>query len=156
MHATASPSLVSNPPRPLAPRGVLTREHAPAEAASPAVFPLTPYERGVPRLRGANAVVPSLWAVEVANILLAGERRGRLTAAHTATFLRSLEALPIAVDQTTASRARGPVLDLARAQHVIAYDACYLDLALQLSLPIATQDAQLRTAASRVGAAPMS
>jgi len=31
------------------------------------------------------------------------------------------------------------------------YDAAYLDLALRLGLPLATQDDALRTAASRVG-----
>lgn len=118
---------------------------------------VTPYTEGVlDQLRLESAFVPSLWPVEMANILLAGERRGRLTAARRAAFLRSLGALPITVDQTTSCRVLGPVLDLARAQQLTAYDACYLDLAMQHAVPIATQDALLRAAASRVGVAIVS
>ena len=51
------------------------------------------------------AVVPGLWPLEVANALLVGERRSRATEANVTTFLRLLAALPIALDDDTASRA---------------------------------------------------
>lgn len=51
------------------------------------------------------AVVPGLWPLEVANALLMGERRSPATEAKVTTFLRLLAALPIALDDETASRA---------------------------------------------------
>ena len=102
-------------------------------------------------LKRSSALAPSHWPLEVANILLVSERRGRIATSQTATFLHSLESLPITVYQTTATRARGPILDLARAQRLSVYDAAYLDLALELGLSLATQDRQLVATALRVG-----
>ena len=48
-----------------------------------------------------RAHVPSLWPLEVANALVVGERRGRLTAAQAARFLAILEHFPITVDDET-------------------------------------------------------
>ncbi len=45
----------------------------------------------------------------------------------------------------------GPVLALARAHGLSAYDAAYLELAMREGLPLATEDAALRAAARRVG-----
>jgi predicted nucleic acid-binding protein len=36
---------------------------------------------------GGQPLVPAFWAVEVLNTLLVGERKGRITAQQTATFL---------------------------------------------------------------------
>ncbi len=47
----------------------------------------------------------------------------------------------------------GPVLALARAHGLSAYDAAYLELAMREGLPLATEDAALRAAAERVGVA---
>jgi hypothetical protein len=38
-------------------------------------------------------------------------------------------------------------VNLARSQNLSAYDACYLELALRLGLPLATLDAGLKAAA---------
>ena len=43
------------------------------------------------------------------------------------------------------------MLGLARAQHLSAYDAAYLELALRRDLPLATLDDKLKAAASAVG-----
>jgi predicted nucleic acid-binding protein len=42
-------------------------------------------------------------------------------------------------------------LGLAREHQLSVYDATYLELALRLGLPLATLDARLRDAATRVG-----
>ena len=102
-------------------------------------------------LNKATAVVPSLWSLEVANVLLVGERRRRTTEAKVAQFVRLLGALPIAIDDQTSSRALGDTLTLARAHNLSAYDASYLELALRRGLPLATLDGRLRTAAAAVG-----
>ena len=52
-----------------------------------------------------RAVVPTLWSLEVANVLLMAERRKRSNQTRAAKWLRYLSALPIAVDPETPSRA---------------------------------------------------
>ncbi len=111
----------------------------------------TPYSEGVlDTLEKTQAVVPTLWQLEVANVLLVGERRQRLTQAQTARFVGLLEALPIIVSDALPKF--GSPLALGRAYGLSAYDAAYLDLAVSLGLPLATLDAPLQRAATRMGA----
>jgi predicted nucleic acid-binding protein len=102
-------------------------------------------------LSTASAVVPGLWPLEVANALLMGERRSRATEAKVTTFLRLLGALPIAVDDETASRAWQQSLHLARSHRLSVYDAAYLEIALRHGLPLATLDGKLAAAAAAAG-----
>jgi predicted nucleic acid-binding protein len=99
----------------------------------------------------AAAVVPGLWPLEVANALLVGERRSHATEANVTTFLRLLAALPIALDDDTASRAWHHSLHLARSHRLSVYDAAYLELALRQGLPLATLDDRLAAAAAAAG-----
>ena len=100
-----------------------------------------------------EAVVPSLWPLEVANALLAGERRKRSTPDETLKSVRFLDSLPITVDDATGGQAFGHTLHLARAQSLSAYDAAYLELAMRRGLPLATLDDTLKTAAEALGVA---
>jgi len=112
----------------------------------------TPYTDGVrDALAAARAVVPSLWCLEVANVLLVAERRDRLHKADATRFLALLQALPIAVDQESRQGALGEILDLAREHELSSYDATYLDLAIREGLPLATLDRRLEAAAVRAG-----
>jgi predicted nucleic acid-binding protein len=97
------------------------------------------------------AHVPSLWPLEVANALLVGERRKRITPADAARFLAILGAFPITVDDETVSHAWTDTLHLARAHNLSSYDAAYLELAIRLGLPLAALDGKLKTAAQAVG-----
>lgn len=99
----------------------------------------------------ATAIVPSLWPLEVANALLAGERRQRATEATVTTFLGLLAALPISLDDDTAGRAWPVSLHLARLHRLSVYDATYLELAIRKRLPLATLDDKLSAAATAVG-----
>ncbi len=98
-----------------------------------------------------QAHVPSLWPLEVANALLVGERRGRITAASAARFLAILGNFPIVVDEETVARAWVETMHLARAHNLSAYDASYLELAVRLGLPLACLDGKLKAAAMAVG-----
>lgn len=104
-------------------------------------------------LTGATAVVPSLFHLEIANILVVGERRKRSTEAQAAAFLSQLAALPVVVDGQTGVRAWSDTMALARAHGLSAYDAAYLELAVREALPIATLDDRLQAAAKAVGVA---
>jgi len=98
-----------------------------------------------------QALVPSIWLLEVANGLLVAERRGRCTVAETAGIIAALGSLPIVVEAATAERAFGDVLNLARARGLSAYDAAYLDLAIRHGIPLATLDNPLVEAAAQSG-----
>lgn len=100
------------------------------------------------RLRHEPADVPSLWYLEIGNILLGAERRKRITRARSAEFIGILDELDIQVDPDVPGRALRDVLPLARTQRLTTYDATYLDLAMRLGLPIATKDRALRQAAT--------
>ena len=95
-------------------------------------------------MRTDQAIVPHLWWLEVRNLLIMNERRGRGSEAVTADFLRSLSHLPIAVDGA-AEDTRLP--DLARRHRLTVYDAAYLELAQRLDAPLATLDEPLARAA---------
>jgi predicted nucleic acid-binding protein len=105
------------------------------------------------RLVGEEAVVPSIWPLEVVNVLVAAERRKRLSRAMVTRFVEVLGSLPIVVDEDGQQRAFSSVLPLAREAHLSSYDAAYLELAMRLGVPLATTDAELRRAASEVGVA---
>jgi predicted nucleic acid-binding protein len=97
-----------------------------------------------------QAVVPTLWHAETANLLLTAERRQRITPDRCAELLELLGSLPIETADET-GRMRGPVLRLARAHRLTTHDAIYLDLAMDRGLPLATRDGDLRRAARAVG-----
>jgi predicted nucleic acid-binding protein len=105
------------------------------------------------RFPAVQAVVPAIWPLEVANVLLVGERRKRCAPLDTAYRLASLAALPITVEDISLTNVWNDVLNLARAQDLSVYDAAYLELALRRSLPLATLDNKLKDAALAVGVA---
>ncbi len=90
------------------------------------------------------AIVPILWFLEVGNALISAEQRGRLTPTESAHFLELLRQLPIQVEDNPPLRIWGEIFGLARAHRLSCYDACYLDLAMRLGLPLATLDEELR------------
>lgn len=96
-----------------------------------------------------RAVVPTLWELEITNVLLVGERRGTLTEAQTAHFVALLSALPINVD--LADPDMTTVLAVGRQHGLSAYDAAYLVLAERDGLPLATLDDRLQQAAQAAG-----
>lgn len=102
-------------------------------------------------LRESEAVVPSLWSLEVSNGLLVAERRGRLAPPGGQRFIETLLALPITVEPGSTRAAFGDTRRLARAHHLSAYDAAYLELSNRLGVPLATSNAALAAAAEGEG-----
>lgn len=99
------------------------------------------------QVRDAGAIVPGLWHLELGNVLLQAEKRGRISAGDVAVRLELIAELPISVDQETTARAWRDTLNLARAERLTNYDAAYLELALRRSLPPLTKDDDLARAA---------
>jgi predicted nucleic acid-binding protein len=98
-------------------------------------------------LARGGAWVPSLWRLEVANILQNGIRRGRHDSAFLHATLADLALLPINLDPETDRQAWGATLELAHHHRLTLYDAAYLELAQRRGLPLATLDGDLRAAA---------
>ena len=95
------------------------------------------------------AVVPSIWPLEVENVLLVAERKKRLGEADSTRFIALLAELPIMIEQEPPERMMKEILALAREHKLSTYDASYLDLAMRKGLPIATLDNGLIAAAKR-------
>jgi len=102
------------------------------------------------QLTGATAYVPSVWPLEVVNVLLAAERRNYINEADSVRFIHLLSNLPILVQHEGPEKAMKDLLGLARTYELSSYDASYLDLAMKKGLPLATLDRKLREAASAV------
>ena len=97
------------------------------------------------------AYVPSHWTLEIAHILSRSEKKGSVAADDAEYFLNVLNAIKFVTDFETSSLALTSILSLSRRYGLPSYDAAYLELAMRLSVPLATLDKELRRAAERVG-----
>jgi predicted nucleic acid-binding protein len=101
------------------------------------------------RLLESTAFVPSIWPLEVVNVLLVAERKKRLSEADSVRFIALLSQLPIVVEYDRTERVMKDLLALARTNSLSSYDACYLDLSMRKGISIATLDTQLKKAAQK-------
>lgn len=93
-------------------------------------------------------LAPWLLWVELRNILLVSERRGRLPAGMVEQLVSTFDALAINLDTSP----DGPVvIDLARRHSLSAYDALYLETALRHGAELASLDQALIRAARAEG-----
>ena len=102
--------------------------------------------------QGGTAVAPSFWPHEVLNALLVGEKRKRISKELVRSFLDDLAMLPIVLEQVPAGVVFERIQRLSREHGLTAYDAAYLDLALDSGLPLATLDEDLVRAAKKARA----
>ena len=98
-----------------------------------------------------GAIVPSLWSLEIGNVLLIAERNKRISSEQRHKALYVLAELPIVVDTMTSQHAWLETMELAERYGLTLYDASYLELALRRSLPLATFDKALKRAAELAG-----
>jgi predicted nucleic acid-binding protein len=100
-----------------------------------------------------GAIVPALWRWEVQDVLRRLELAGRLT--QSVDFIRSeLRELPITVDDGLTSLF-GDEAAVAARYNLTLYDAAYLELALRLRAPLATNDKALVAAAKAAKLSPL-
>lgn len=101
--------------------------------------------------QGSDFHVPAIWAIEIANALWIGERRGRIRSSEIRRFADLLTDLGIVEDLQRLPVAVNNILPLAREHNISAYDAAYLELAIRRRSPLATLDAAQKTAALAAG-----
>ena len=104
-------------------------------------------------LSSGEAIVSSLWPIEVTNGLASALRKKRIDMAGAAEARTTLVALPIVVDPLDRRRAFEDIPRLARAHGLTTYDASYLEIAVRLGVPLATLDRTLGRAAADEGVA---
>ena len=100
---------------------------------------------------GEQALVPAFWSVAVLNVLLLGERKGRIAPEQTASLFDTLRAQNPRMDRASLEQVAGPVQIICRDHRLTPYDALYIELALRSGLPLATLDQPQRDAAKALG-----
>lgn len=95
---------------------------------------------------GLKAIVPAIWAYEIANVLLVAERKKRLTHLKAIEFKEALNLLDIQIDNEGIQKSSGSIYELAKETQLTIYDAAYLELAVRMNLPLATLDHDLARA----------
>ena len=96
------------------------------------------------RLLHDEAIAPGLWTLEITNILVASERRGRISPQETDAFLGDLARLPIGIHREADQKT---LVALARKHQLTTYDASYVELAARTGAALATLDRRLADAA---------
>lgn len=108
-------------------------------------------DRVLMALEGQTIVVPSLWAIEIANAILVAERRKRIRQPEIRRFVELLGDLTVVMDSQTVTESVGNILPLGREYGLSAYDAAYLDVAMRHGAPLATLDGDLQKVGRKAG-----
>lgn len=105
-------------------------------------------------LHVSKAVVPSIWSLEVQNVLGAAERSKKITSIESNQFLNLLNSLPIKMDTDDPGFDKlfnKKIHNILRAYQLSSYDAAYLELAIRHDVPLASYDKKLCEAAKGAG-----
>jgi predicted nucleic acid-binding protein len=105
-------------------------------------------------MKGQSALVPALWAFEMANGLVTAGRKGVLTPLDVSDCCDEIEILLVGSIDLVADSPQNIIRVLessARAHSLTAYDASYLELASRRKLPLATLDRSLQISAKAAG-----
>lgn len=93
---------------------------------------------------------PAIWPTEIVNVLLVARRRKRLTQNDLNRSLLALGRLSVEIEPGSVHSMAGSVLKLAETHQLTMYDAAYLELSIRRTLPLATLNKKLRTAAKKL------
>jgi predicted nucleic acid-binding protein len=98
---------------------------------------------------GVPAFAPSLWLLEMTNLLFNAERRKRIDRRHRDASLERMARLPITILSAPTLSDLGTLSLYAEKYQLTAYDAEYLRVAKEQKLVLATLDGNLVAAAKR-------
>ena len=94
-------------------------------------------------LKKETAITPTLCCLEVNNVLRFFEKKELITSLDLEKAIAFLTSLPILLDGANTDFQIPLVLRLSREYELTIYDACYLELAVRLNLPLASLDNDL-------------
>jgi predicted nucleic acid-binding protein len=103
------------------------------------------------RVAAEGALVPSLWRLEIANVLRNAVRRKRCDTGYATRCLQRLGRLQIIIDPETDAQAWGRTRQLSIEHDLTVYDAAYLELAVRRRRALASRDAALIKAGRKAG-----
>lgn len=95
------------------------------------------------RVATYGAIVPSIWELEIANVLLTACRKNRITKDQFSSILYELNKLNITVETRINQTTYREIIELAERYNLTSYDASYLELAKRYRIPLATLDRKL-------------
>ncbi len=98
-----------------------------------------------------QCIVPCVWFLEVANVLVRAETKNMTTEAKSQAFLQLLQRLNFFTDTNHHQEVNANILHLSRRHGLSSYDASYLELALRENASLATLDDDLLRAAKKAG-----
>jgi predicted nucleic acid-binding protein len=94
----------------------------------------------IKQTRGASLVSPDVLPYEIGNALSAIFKKKRLKIEQVLTSFTVFEMIPVRLQKVEIASA----LDIACSFNIYAYDACYLELARRLNLPLLTLDKEMQ------------
>lgn len=98
-----------------------------------------------------EVIVPSIWSLEMANVLLVNERRGRISTSDAARYIGLLGELLIVMDRQPIMQPFDATMNLARRFQLSSYDAAYVELAVRVNAPLATLDRKMQRVCAGAG-----
>jgi len=98
--------------------------------------------------RHSTIVVPPIWFAETQNVILKRLRQRKILSERAADIRIELALLDKRVDTEVDQDAIDRTWELATQHMLTFYDACYLELAWRLRLPLASSDSALCRAAN--------
>ena len=98
--------------------------------------------------RHSTIVVPPIWFAETQNVILKRLRQRKILSERAANIRIGLTLLVVRVDKEFDQAAIDRTWELANSHMLSFYDACYLELARRLRLPLASSDSALCRAAN--------
>lgn len=119
------------------------------------VMPDEQRPQSLDRTLNARVLAPAIWPLEVANALRNGVRRGRLSESAASSVCAELDAYEVEVVAPGGGSIRRHYQASLR-HDLTAYDAAYVELALERHAALATLDDHLASIAERAGLAVLS
>ena len=95
------------------------------------------------RVINYGALVPSVWQLEIANVLISACKKERITMDNCLSVLDELKNLPIKIQGPFHNKVFCNIVDLAKKFNLTSYDSSYLELAVRYDVPLATFDKKL-------------
>ena len=102
-------------------------------------------------LNANQILVPSHWPIEIANALHTNIRRGRIMREDVDDIVRFLAKFQLTIAAPAPLAEIGPLTKFAATYALTAYDAAYVQIALELGGQLATLDRDMRAIAERLG-----